>query len=165
MSQSSGNPEQITCYCHRVAVTVTSWKEDNVGRRFLGCERYPNKGYCKFFKWIDEQLCERAKQIIPGLLKRLNEQRDEKRNMESVIDKLEEMRSIMQSVNDRLEVENRALKNENRALKKENIALKVETKKARIHMLKLMLWIFVVLGACCLIKIECNSGINMKMIG
>ncbi|KAL8484911.1 hypothetical protein ACS0TY_027275 [Phlomoides rotata] len=163
MSQSSGNPEQITCYCHRVAVTVTSWKEDNVGRRFLGCERI--RDTANFEIWIDKQLCERAKQIIPGLLKRLNEQRDEKRNMESVIDKLEEMRSIMQSVNDRLEVENRALKNENRALKKENRALNVETKKARIHMLKLMLWIFVVLGACCLIKIECNSGINMKMIG
>ncbi|KAL8541400.1 hypothetical protein ACS0TY_002602 [Phlomoides rotata] len=88
----------------------------------IGCERY--LGYCNFFKWIDQQLCERAKQIIPGLLKRLNEQTDEKRKLESVIDKLEEMRSIMQSVNERLEVENRALKNEIRALKNENRALK-----------------------------------------
>ncbi|KAL8481148.1 hypothetical protein ACS0TY_027616 [Phlomoides rotata] len=76
MSQSSRSSETTICYCGRVAVTVTSWKDDNVGRRVLGCERYlVSEGYYNFFKWIDAPVCERAKHIIPGILRSLNEQK------------------------------------------------------------------------------------------
>ncbi|KAL8552793.1 hypothetical protein ACS0TY_001466 [Phlomoides rotata] len=72
-------------------MTVTSWKDDNSG------------GYCKFFKWIDAPVCERAKQIIPGLLRMLNEQKAKNRNLETEVEKLKEKSRFLQSVNCSLE--------------------------------------------------------------
>ncbi|KAH7864598.1 hypothetical protein Vadar_031539 [Vaccinium darrowii] len=40
----------------------------NPGRRFSSC---PNNN-CKDFVWVDPPMCQRAVQIIPGLLRRSN---------------------------------------------------------------------------------------------
>ncbi|KAL8547073.1 hypothetical protein ACS0TY_006701 [Phlomoides rotata] len=112
MSQSSQSSETTTCYCGLFPVTVTSWKNENVGRRFLGCKRYPMDGYCTFFKWVDTPLCDRAKQIIPGLLRRINEQKATIQNLEFELVKLEEKSRKMQSVICSLEEEIRSLKTE-----------------------------------------------------
>ncbi|KAL6588035.1 hypothetical protein OROMI_001013 [Orobanche minor] len=135
----------------------SSWKDNNVGRRFLGCPIYPNRGYCKFLEWIDPPLCERATQIILGLLKRLNEQRVEKKNLESINDELEEIKSRLQSANDMLVEENKALKDENRALKEKG-------KYATTNKCSLFLKVFAMLVAYWLVNVLCNSSSNQKMI-
>ncbi|CAN0903431.1 hypothetical protein LINGRAHAP2_LOCUS22556, partial [Linum grandiflorum] len=38
------------CKCGEVAIMVTSWTEDNPGRRFLGCQRrYSHKILSRYF--------------------------------------------------------------------------------------------------------------------
>lgn len=45
----------------------------NDGRRFLGCVNWSDcdQGGCNFFVWLDPPLCERAKMVIPGLIRKL----------------------------------------------------------------------------------------------
>ncbi|KAL8488121.1 hypothetical protein ACS0TY_024416 [Phlomoides rotata] len=99
----SGASTLVKCYCKREAIVVTSWKEGNVGRRFFGCAAYPNIGYCKKFRWIDEPLCDRAREIIPGLLKRMNEQKAEIKKAQDIAKKFEEMLNVLECLNGRLE--------------------------------------------------------------
>ena len=54
------------CLCGNWLVAKTAWTELNAGRRFVSCER------CRFFRWLDEPLCDRARSIIPGLLRKIN---------------------------------------------------------------------------------------------
>ncbi|XP_057765916.1 uncharacterized protein LOC130986504 [Salvia miltiorrhiza] len=44
----------------------TSWTEDNPGRRFYGCQNWKTKK-CRFFKWYDEPMGERAIEVINEL--------------------------------------------------------------------------------------------------
>ncbi|KAL8461147.1 hypothetical protein ACS0TY_032573 [Phlomoides rotata] len=120
MSQGSGAPR---CYCQREAVVATSWKDGNVGRRMMGIV----KKKC----WIDPPLCERAKQIIPGLLKKVNELREKIRNMETIAEKLNEMTRVLESLNNRLEEEIQALKDENGKLICQNMNMKMKMEENR----------------------------------
>ncbi|XP_057465413.1 uncharacterized protein LOC130755079 [Actinidia eriantha] len=63
----------ITCHCGKRSRLKTSWTDHNPGRRFLGCPQYGSVGACGFFSWVDPPLCARARQIIPGLLRRTND--------------------------------------------------------------------------------------------
>ena len=54
------------CLCGNWLVAKTAWTELNDGRRFVSCER------CRFFRWLDEPLCDRTRSIIPGLLRKIN---------------------------------------------------------------------------------------------
>ncbi|KAL8551141.1 hypothetical protein ACS0TY_000284 [Phlomoides rotata] len=110
MSHSSSTSRPVTCRCKNEAIVVTSWKNGNCGRRFHGCQLYPNDGYCNFFKWIDPPMCDRAVEIIPGLLRRMNEQRAEIRNAQIIAEKLKEMINVLEHLNGRLESDVRALK-------------------------------------------------------
>ncbi|GER27931.1 GRF zinc finger containing protein [Striga asiatica] len=56
------------CTCGKRTVMVTSWTDNNPGRRYAKC----NESGCKRFVWIDPPMCTRARQIIPGLLRRIN---------------------------------------------------------------------------------------------
>ncbi|KAL6575023.1 hypothetical protein OROMI_012308 [Orobanche minor] len=38
-SRSSRNSKTTTCFCCRVPVIVTSWKDKNAGRKFFDCSR------------------------------------------------------------------------------------------------------------------------------
>ncbi|KAL8497713.1 hypothetical protein ACS0TY_021152 [Phlomoides rotata] len=109
--------ESGLCYCGRAAVIVTSWKDDNAGLRFISCARYPKDGYCKYFRWLDLPMCDRAKQIIPSLLRKVNKLESENRNLETHIDKLEEMARILQSFNCILEKENQSLKSKTKSMR------------------------------------------------
>ncbi|KAL3653463.1 hypothetical protein CASFOL_003144 [Castilleja foliolosa] len=51
------------CNCGIELEVMTSWTDDNPGRRFQGCPNY---------KWVDEEVCSRSKQIIPGLIIKKN---------------------------------------------------------------------------------------------
>ncbi|KAL1819983.1 hypothetical protein ACET3Z_014852 [Daucus carota] len=52
----------------RIAAVRVAWTDANVGRRFRNC----SNSCCDFFQWTDAPLCNRAKVVIPGLLRRLS---------------------------------------------------------------------------------------------
>ncbi|KAK4396911.1 hypothetical protein Sango_1527700 [Sesamum angolense] len=60
------------CTCGRELLVRTSWTSTNPGRRFRGCPGNAGK-YCRTFQWVDPPMCRRSKEIIPGLLNRLNQ--------------------------------------------------------------------------------------------
>ncbi|CAN1126837.1 DNA-(apurinic or apyrimidinic site) endonuclease 2 [Linum perenne] len=62
------------CRCNEASVLRTSWTEDNPGRRFFTCSRryQVSKGKCGFFLWVDDPIEDRAKEVINGLLRKLN---------------------------------------------------------------------------------------------
>ncbi|CAH9110385.1 unnamed protein product [Cuscuta europaea] len=69
----SGTPTRSTyCKCRNMNGMVTkarlwtSWTDKNPGRRFYGCPYYKKEG-CGFFQWHDEQLTNRAKDVINQL--------------------------------------------------------------------------------------------------
>ncbi|KAK4277160.1 hypothetical protein QN277_015201 [Acacia crassicarpa] len=65
------------CYCGVVARLYTSWTAQNPGRRFFGCRNYqPGRGY-GFFKWHDEEMGRRAKEVINELLGQMENVNDE----------------------------------------------------------------------------------------
>ncbi|KAK4260787.1 hypothetical protein QN277_003858 [Acacia crassicarpa] len=56
------------CQCGLFARLYTSWTEQNPGRRFFGCRNYRHGRGCGFFKWHDNEMGERAKDVINELL-------------------------------------------------------------------------------------------------
>ncbi|XP_051133449.1 uncharacterized protein LOC127253068 [Andrographis paniculata] len=65
----------VECYFGPKSVTRTSWMVDNPGRRFSCCmkSKRGTRAGCCFFLWEDPPICPRAKAIIQGLLKKLND--------------------------------------------------------------------------------------------
>ncbi|WOH12726.1 hypothetical protein DCAR_0832234 [Daucus carota subsp. sativus] len=62
------------CSCGLSPVLRTSWTDANPGRRFWGCS-------CNFHLWHDPAVGDRAKNIIPGLLRKIQRLEEEmKRN-------------------------------------------------------------------------------------
>nr|POE50524.1 hypothetical protein CFP56_27985 [Quercus suber] len=57
------------CYCPspQKPVLVVSWTDNNLGRRFYGCSNYWIGKKCKFFQWVDDEICERGKVLIPEM--------------------------------------------------------------------------------------------------
>ncbi|KAL0451759.1 UNVERIFIED_CONTAM: hypothetical protein Slati_1154000 [Sesamum latifolium] len=72
-SDSSGS--NVICYCGKKAAMRTSWTNYNPGRRFHGCNDFPN--WCGFFHWEDPPMCTRAKSMIPSLLRKLDKKESE----------------------------------------------------------------------------------------
>jgi len=60
----------LVCYCGVDSPLVTSWTDENPGRRFHGCGKYWQRRKCSFFRWFDPEVPERQKKIIRGLLKK-----------------------------------------------------------------------------------------------
>nr|XP_027122511.1 uncharacterized protein At4g04775-like [Coffea arabica] len=59
------------CKCGTRTILKTSWTERNPARRYIECAQNQVRG-CGFWDWYDEEICERAKQVIPGLLRSKN---------------------------------------------------------------------------------------------
>ncbi|KAL3614656.1 hypothetical protein CASFOL_041413 [Castilleja foliolosa] len=70
-SSSYGNAA-VRCHCGIQLELVTSWTDDNPGRRFQACPNYKMPSCCGFFRWFDEEMCSRSKEVIPGLLRKTN---------------------------------------------------------------------------------------------
>ncbi|GJY65347.1 zinc finger, GRF-type containing protein [Tanacetum coccineum] len=64
----------VDCFCQRPAVNRTSWTQNHPGRRFWACSRIVTD--CGFFRWIDPPMCARSVQIIPGLLRSMNDHQE-----------------------------------------------------------------------------------------
>ncbi|KAL3636921.1 hypothetical protein CASFOL_019220 [Castilleja foliolosa] len=63
-SSSSYGNAVVRCHCGIQLELVTSWTDDNPGRRFQACPNYK--------LWFDEEMCSRSKEVIPGLLRKTN---------------------------------------------------------------------------------------------
>ncbi|XP_075640185.1 uncharacterized protein LOC142611918 [Castanea sativa] len=61
------------CYCPspQKLVLVVSWTENNPERRFYGCPNYWVGNKYKFFQWVDDEICERGKVLIPEMRQKI----------------------------------------------------------------------------------------------
>ncbi|KAL4303694.1 hypothetical protein GQ457_10G014190 [Hibiscus cannabinus] len=50
----------VLCYCGKKSQMWTTWKTENIDRRFFNCPNFKVAG-CGLFKWHDVELSERAK--------------------------------------------------------------------------------------------------------
>ncbi|OIT20508.1 hypothetical protein A4A49_65717, partial [Nicotiana attenuata] len=60
------------CRCGRVALFQISWTDKNHGRRFYCCHLGKAPGACEFFRWHDDQMPEKTRRVISGLLRKVN---------------------------------------------------------------------------------------------
>ncbi|KAL6585802.1 hypothetical protein OROMI_002446 [Orobanche minor] len=89
-------------------------------------------GYYNFFQWFDPPMCDRSLQIIPGLLRRLDEQSLKMKTLEIVVDNLEEKIRILQSMNCCLEKENGLLKLAKKKIEEGNKVMKLLVKSGKM---------------------------------
>ncbi|CAI9090838.1 OLC1v1025699C1 [Oldenlandia corymbosa var. corymbosa] len=63
------------CWCdnNKRSKIITSWTDDNPGRRFARC--VDKEHGCHFWVWIDPPMCERSTEVIPKLLGKINQLR------------------------------------------------------------------------------------------
>ncbi|KAL3627308.1 hypothetical protein CASFOL_028671 [Castilleja foliolosa] len=60
-SSSSYGNAAVRCHCGIQLELVTSWTDDNPGRRFQACPNYKMPSCCGFFRWFDEKMSEQEK--------------------------------------------------------------------------------------------------------
>ncbi|CAA0807089.1 Unknown protein [Striga hermonthica] len=114
-SENSYVSDHRFCYCDQRAVIQTSWTTENPGRRFRSCIG-SERGRCDFFSWVDPPICKRAKEIIPGLLRKSNVLRVENEELRE-----ENMRLV--ELKKKLELENSVLQMKMQSNKKTKIWL------------------------------------------
>ncbi|GER25167.1 GRF zinc finger containing protein [Striga asiatica] len=110
-SSSSMRETRVLCLCGKYARMTTSWTSANPGRRYLHCEEKA----CTFWKWFDPPMCARSKEIIPGLLTKINRLEDETNRQHESATTLEANEKKMKKVK-KLEKENSQLKKKNNIL-------------------------------------------------
>ncbi|KAL3646825.1 hypothetical protein CASFOL_009369 [Castilleja foliolosa] len=64
-SSSSYGNAAVRCHCGIQLELVTSWTDENPGRRFQACPNYKKL-------WFDEEMCSRSRKVIPGFLRKTN---------------------------------------------------------------------------------------------
>ncbi|KAL5154543.1 hypothetical protein HKD37_19G053879 [Glycine soja] len=66
---------RVMCLCNVEAPLVTSWTEDNPGRRFYGCGLYKIIGrkWCNYYEWHDPLANSCEERIIVTLMKNVDE--------------------------------------------------------------------------------------------
>ncbi|GER39187.1 GRF zinc finger family protein [Striga asiatica] len=132
MSEITGN---VDCPCGYRVVSQTSWKYPNCGRRFFSCSNWNIGKGCNYFDWAEPPMCHRSQQIIPGLLNRVNEKRNEIKMMQAEIEKMQV--EITKHSN---------LIEKNKILKAQVNNLKKAKKRSKMHcVLLLVLLIFTLL--------------------
>ncbi|RAL45779.1 hypothetical protein DM860_009643 [Cuscuta australis] len=62
--------------CGKEMNIITSWTDKNPGRRMWKCDGNGTQK-CRYWEWLDPPICDRAKKIIPGLLKKSNAKDEE----------------------------------------------------------------------------------------
>ncbi|KAL0431271.1 UNVERIFIED_CONTAM: hypothetical protein Sradi_0753100 [Sesamum radiatum] len=90
-SNNSMDDETVihVCNCGLQVVIRTAWTTANPGKRFCGCPG-TNGSYCRTFAWVDPPMCQRSKEVIPGLLKRLS-------RSDALIEELNQRITLLQS--------------------------------------------------------------------
>ncbi|KAL3655707.1 hypothetical protein CASFOL_000103 [Castilleja foliolosa] len=62
-SSSSYGNAAVRCHCGIQLELVASWTDDNPGRRFQACPNYKMPSCYGFFRWFDEEMCSRSKEL------------------------------------------------------------------------------------------------------
>ncbi|KAL3834009.1 hypothetical protein ACJIZ3_008745 [Penstemon smallii] len=86
----------------------TSWIKQNPGRRFLRCPGVSGRR-CDFFEWVDPYICDRAAQIILGLLVRMTHVEGHNRELQTQNTGLQEENRLLLESLIRLEAANKSL--------------------------------------------------------
>ncbi|GER45281.1 GRF zinc finger containing protein [Striga asiatica] len=137
MSESSQVNDESYCKCLQRSIIVTSWTSENPGRRFRSCSEYENGG-CDFFSWVDPPMCNRSKQIIPGLLRKSNQLRAQNEALEDAILKMEDENKMLVLENKKLQLKlqeaSSKMKDENKMLVLENKRLQLKLQEASSKM-------------------------------
>ncbi|CAN1149612.1 Uncharacterized protein At4g04775 [Linum perenne] len=79
---NASRENECRCVCGQGIVLLTSWTNENPGRRFWRCSRQlktKNPKNKHYFEWHDPPIEERSRQVINGLLKKLNKLEQEQR--------------------------------------------------------------------------------------
>ncbi|KHN34695.1 hypothetical protein glysoja_011248, partial [Glycine soja] len=73
----------VMCLCNVDAPLVTSWTEDNPGRRFYGCGLYKIIGrkWCNYYEWHDPLANSCEERIIVTLMKNVDELKFREKNL------------------------------------------------------------------------------------
>ncbi|RZB70552.1 hypothetical protein D0Y65_035499 [Glycine soja] len=89
-SYTSKARSRVFCLCNIEAPLVTSWTEENPGRRFYGCGLYKDRGTkgCNFFQWHDPVDNNRQKKIIVGLMKEVDELKLREKDLQTMISEM-----------------------------------------------------------------------------
>ncbi|XP_027150564.1 uncharacterized protein At4g04775-like [Coffea eugenioides] len=110
------NPIPPMCGCGLSTILKTSWTPRNPGRRYAECpvaqvmdssnlvKLLVIAEGCKYWKWIDEEMCPRSVEIIPGLLRRINQMEKQLTNAEESAQKWECKAAKLQTKVRRLEI-------------------------------------------------------------
>ncbi|XP_062083586.1 uncharacterized protein LOC133789952 [Humulus lupulus] len=59
------------CDCGLESVVRTSWTEANPGRRCRTCRLMKSEGGCDFFRWMDPEMAEGGRVVVPNWRKRI----------------------------------------------------------------------------------------------
>ncbi|KAL5159594.1 hypothetical protein HKD37_15G043888 [Glycine soja] len=86
-SYTSKARSRVLCLCNIEAPLVTSWTEDNPGRRFYGCGLYKvtSRKWCNYFEWHDPVANSRQKKIMVALMKKVDELELREKDLQSRI--------------------------------------------------------------------------------
>eukprot|EP00256_Glycine_max_P043977 XP_006595306.1 uncharacterized protein LOC102666198 [Glycine max] len=86
-SYTSETRSRMLCLYNVEAPLVTSWTEDNPGRRFYGCGLYKVTGRkgCNYFEWHDPVANIRQKKIMVTLMKKVDELESREKDLQSRI--------------------------------------------------------------------------------
>ncbi|XP_027170232.1 uncharacterized protein LOC113770076 [Coffea eugenioides] len=94
------NPIPPMCGCGLSTIVKTSWTPQNPGQRYAECLLAQG---CEYSKWIDEEMCLRLVEIIPELLRRINQMEKQLKNAEESAQKWECKAAKLQTKVQRLE--------------------------------------------------------------
>ncbi|XP_031090716.1 uncharacterized protein LOC115995711 [Ipomoea triloba] len=72
-----GESTDRVCICGNNLKLCTSWTNQNPGRRYWICSNEKGLRNCSFFEWLDPPMYSRSEMIIHGLLKRINNAKQE----------------------------------------------------------------------------------------
>ncbi|XP_027152586.1 uncharacterized protein At4g04775-like [Coffea eugenioides] len=93
--RGKGKETTPTCSCGSKTNLKTSWTDRNPARRYVECANGKVDG-CGYWNWYDEEMCERSKQVIPGLLRRINRVETENETLRQQILKLQKKAEKME---------------------------------------------------------------------
>ncbi|KAG8387983.1 hypothetical protein BUALT_Bualt02G0077800 [Buddleja alternifolia] len=74
-SSSSGPVDE--CRCGMKLPVLTAWTDQNPGRRFQKCPNYGKPSYCGVFVWLDPDICERGRELLPKMHRTIMRLEDE----------------------------------------------------------------------------------------
>ncbi|KAL8201073.1 hypothetical protein R6Q57_012412 [Mikania cordata] len=96
MKEIKRSLNMVFCECGKEAIILTSWTNNNPGRRFYGCPDQGSK--CRFIGWFDQNQCQRCMDIIMGLLRAKNNFAVENKNLQEQLKALKSEASKMRKM-------------------------------------------------------------------